>query len=220
MPLVPFVGPSYKLNTPESDVQRVVNMYPVANEVQGGKTGVYLEAIPGLDVFSPVPAPPPPAEGGPWLYYPTEGEGPVSLAPIHKQAGEGYSAISGPPEPFSYGVGVTDDAGGGNNTNSVVDVIIPLYSGNAIPTEGQYTWEPADGSGIVPTFSTENPSGGAWVGPTMVVGLSAYGVGEWAGGVLTLYANNDPDSGQWTIITFLPSGFIYPPVSVYYGPLA
>lgn len=49
--MVPFVGPSYELNT-RADVQRVVNLYPVANEVAGGKADSYLESVPGLDVFS------------------------------------------------------------------------------------------------------------------------------------------------------------------------
>lgn len=57
---VPFVGPSYKLDTLEADCQRVVNMYPAADEVGGGKTGVYLESIPGLDLFSPEAPPTPP----------------------------------------------------------------------------------------------------------------------------------------------------------------
>lgn len=57
--MVPFVGPSYALAT-RGDVQRVVNLYPVAAEVIGGKTDTYLASVPGLDVFSPAPAP-----GGP-----------------------------------------------------------------------------------------------------------------------------------------------------------
>lgn len=53
--MVPFVGPSYELNTRDADVQRAVNLYPVANEVIGGKAESYLESIPGLDVFSADP---------------------------------------------------------------------------------------------------------------------------------------------------------------------
>lgn len=49
---VPFVGPSYTLNTRKADVQRTVNMFPVANEVAGGKSAAYLESVPGLVVFS------------------------------------------------------------------------------------------------------------------------------------------------------------------------
>lgn len=57
---VPFVGPSYTLNTRKADVQRTVNMFPVANEVAGGKSAAYLESVPGLVVFSPDAPPPPP----------------------------------------------------------------------------------------------------------------------------------------------------------------
>jgi hypothetical protein len=47
-----FVGPSYNLNTRGADVQRVVNMFPVVNEVKGGKNFAYLDAVPGLVRFS------------------------------------------------------------------------------------------------------------------------------------------------------------------------
>ena len=53
--MVPFVGPSYHLATRKADVQRSVNLFPVMNEVVGGKTEAYLQAVPGLDVFSAVP---------------------------------------------------------------------------------------------------------------------------------------------------------------------
>lgn len=53
--MVPFVGPTYELQT-RADVQRVINMYPVMNEVIGGKSEAYLESVPGLEVFSPAPA--------------------------------------------------------------------------------------------------------------------------------------------------------------------
>jgi len=49
---VPIIGPSYDLATPKADVQRTVNMFPVMNEVVGGKTGAYFQQVPGLDVFS------------------------------------------------------------------------------------------------------------------------------------------------------------------------
>lgn len=58
--MVPFVGPSYHLATRKADVQRAVNLYPVQNEVVGGKTGSYLQAVAGLDLFSAPYVPPPP----------------------------------------------------------------------------------------------------------------------------------------------------------------
>lgn len=172
----------------------------------------------------------PPPAGGPWLFYPEEGEGlDISRAPIHKRTYE-YMPITGAPEPFVHGVGVVDSSGGSpsDNVESVTDLWIPLYSTNGIPTPGQYTWEPASGSSIEPIFSDEDPSGAVWAAgtpaPTMFVSLSSLGgpVIGWAGGVLTLYAGNNTDTGagETTIITFLSSSFVYPPVSVYYGPLA
>ena len=57
--MIPFVGPSYQLNTRKADVQRTVNMFVVRNEATGGKSAMYLESIPGLVVFSePVAAVP------------------------------------------------------------------------------------------------------------------------------------------------------------------
>jgi hypothetical protein len=47
-----FVGPSYHLNVRKADVQRVVNMFPVVNEVAGSKSVAYLESTPGLVGFS------------------------------------------------------------------------------------------------------------------------------------------------------------------------
>lgn len=51
--MIPFVGPSYHLDTREADVQRTVNMYLVMNEVEGGRTPRHLKSVPGLVTFSP-----------------------------------------------------------------------------------------------------------------------------------------------------------------------
>lgn len=47
-----FVGPSYVLHARKADVQRSVNMFPVINEINGGKSVAYLESVPGLTPFS------------------------------------------------------------------------------------------------------------------------------------------------------------------------
>ncbi len=49
---VPFVGPSYKLNTRRADVQRVVNLYVAPNESGSSKTPTMLKSIPGLVQFA------------------------------------------------------------------------------------------------------------------------------------------------------------------------
>lgn len=55
--MVPFVGPSYQLETRTAAVQRTVNLYPVVSEVPDGKASTHLRSVPGLTVFSPIPAP-------------------------------------------------------------------------------------------------------------------------------------------------------------------
>jgi hypothetical protein len=89
MTMIPFVGPSYKLQLLNADCQRVVNMYPVANEVGGGATGVYLESIPGLDVFSAVPAPP--GFGIGWMSPPQDNNDPLTATVTE----EGFDNFTG-----------------------------------------------------------------------------------------------------------------------------
>lgn len=50
--MIKFVGGSYQLNTRKADVQRAVNLMPVANEMPGGKSVAYLDSTPGLTAFS------------------------------------------------------------------------------------------------------------------------------------------------------------------------
>lgn len=49
---IPFVGPSYNINTRKADVQRSINLFAVFNEVPGGKSIAYLDSVPGLSPFS------------------------------------------------------------------------------------------------------------------------------------------------------------------------
>lgn len=49
---IPFVGPSYTLDTRTADVQRVVNLYVAPNESGSAKTGLMLKSIPGLLNFA------------------------------------------------------------------------------------------------------------------------------------------------------------------------
>lgn len=50
--MVPFVGPSYQLNTRSADVQRSINMRPVPVESGTGASGFMLQSNPGMRVFS------------------------------------------------------------------------------------------------------------------------------------------------------------------------
>lgn len=57
---VPFVGGTGELMRKVADVQRTINMCPTPVESGNGKSGVFLESIPGLTAFSEMPPPPPP----------------------------------------------------------------------------------------------------------------------------------------------------------------
>ncbi len=46
--MIPFVGPSYRLDLPKVDAQRSVNLYPSIVESGNGKAPVILRSIPGL----------------------------------------------------------------------------------------------------------------------------------------------------------------------------
>lgn len=179
---------------------------------------------------------------GPWLYFNTHDEA-ESQAPMYVQFGSSFTTLTADDrEPFAYGVGVSNNDGSGQNNGSQSTMWVPLYYAGlgggddgslpTLPVEGtHYTWEPADPESlVVPRFTLDDPSGGAWEGAathflTLELDGGFGGAGlliGWGGGVLTLYANNDPvgGAGQQTIITFLPSSFVYPPVSAIYGPLA
>jgi len=55
--MVPFVGPSHPLALDRVDLQRSINMYPVAAEQVGEKSEAHLVSAPGLVLFSGEPAP-------------------------------------------------------------------------------------------------------------------------------------------------------------------
>lgn len=52
MPQINFVGPSYTMPDRQWDYQRTVNMYPVVDESQQGKTIAALVSVPGLTQFA------------------------------------------------------------------------------------------------------------------------------------------------------------------------
>lgn len=65
---VPFVGGSYPLRRKKADVQRSINLMPTPIESGSGKSGNYLQSIPGLTQFSDAPPLPP---NPPVFYYQT-----------------------------------------------------------------------------------------------------------------------------------------------------
>ncbi len=159
---------------------------------------------------------PPPVENSPWLFYNPGG----NAEPICMNLA-GYLP-SGPAIDFADGVGCVNDNGSGQNEVTVAggSFQMPIYSLNATPGPGEYTWAPAGASPIAPTLHEGNPSPGNWPTATHYVDFSGFSNGQfigWAGGILTLYSGNDTSGNSgMTIITFLPSSFVYPPVSVEY----
>lgn len=204
--LIPFVGPSYDLDTGKADRQRSVNLFPVANEVAGGKTGSYLQSVPGLDVFSAAPPPPPPPHvctGGPvWQ---------DSTLPLlnYQCAAYGNGA-------FVAG-GVT--VGSAKNSAVSVDGISWFLSSNQAPLPikmGRLVF----GNGIF--FANDNdgaafassPNGSFWtalsaLNSIVITAGIAFGAGQF---VVTDNVSNrvlatDGLGGGWNIHA-LPSGFI------------
>lgn len=60
---LPFIGPSYHLESRPSGVQRTINMVPVPEEPGNERTAWVFKDVPGLVVFNePAPPPPPPSD--------------------------------------------------------------------------------------------------------------------------------------------------------------
>lgn len=165
--------------------------------------------------------------GGPWLFF----DGDLPQAPIFIEFGSAIDITGLTPVPFTDGVGVVNSDGSGSNTVNVQDVLIPLYSENEFPTEVQYTWAPVAEAPEdpeappypVPGFGDfpSNPYPTDWANATHVLRLNPGGfsvtLSGWPGGVFTLFTNNDATGASGaTVITFLATGFGYPPVSIEY----
>jgi hypothetical protein len=56
---IPFIGGSYELKRKKADVQRSVNLMPTPIESGSGKSGQFLQSIPGLTEFSGLYVAPP-----------------------------------------------------------------------------------------------------------------------------------------------------------------
>jgi hypothetical protein len=50
--MIPFIGPSYQLDTRKADTQRSVNLFLKSVESGTGKARYILESVPGLDLFA------------------------------------------------------------------------------------------------------------------------------------------------------------------------
>lgn len=52
MPIIPFVGPSYQMDARSFDVQRSINLYPLASETKTSKSITALRSTPGLELYA------------------------------------------------------------------------------------------------------------------------------------------------------------------------
>lgn len=210
---IPFIGPSYALDTGKADRQRVINMFPVANEVAGGKTGSYFQSVPGLDVFSAPYVPPPPhiCTDGPewsatvigtanWHYsaYGTPDSDPTFIA-IGQNAGTGNAVIA-----VSDDLGATwatpTDIGnfGGSAGQAAYGASLFLVALNAI----NYATSPDGVTWTTRTWPSAFPSGFVYGGGLFVVMANSGSVIRVSSDGLAWASATNPLSGDFTCIAY------------------
>jgi hypothetical protein len=182
---IPFVGPSYNLESRPASVQRTINLVPVPQEPGNERTAWVFKDVPGLVLVQDFAG-----GGGPgnWLGYNDGDFGPGMVDTFSV-----YQAL-GTPVAFLDGTSFSNSVNSGGSTS----VFVPLSGGSAeAPTlvEG-VTWFPEVASDPVPTISTTDPSGGTWAGFTWVLEATASGfvvLGDSTGTtVITLTVDGAP----------------------------
>jgi hypothetical protein len=128
--MIPFVGGSYTLDVRKADVQRTVNLFPVASENAGSAAPTYLQSIPGLDVFSDVPLP----SSTLWLdtFDGADGTDLLDHAQNIPLNGSVWASFGETGHPFLNGAGSTRSTTGNGRpgaASSFSDAQIPLQSG-------------------------------------------------------------------------------------------
>jgi hypothetical protein len=160
---IPFVGPSYNLESRPASVQRTINLVPVPQEPGNERTSWVFKDAPGLVLVQDF------AGGGPgdWLGYDDGGFGPGMVNDASQ-----FQAL-GTPVAFEDGVTFSNSV----TSNGGTSVYVPLSGGSAeAPTlvEG-VTWFPEVQSDPAPTITTTDPSSGTWTGFTWVLEATASG---------------------------------------------
>lgn len=153
---IPFVGPTYNLETREAAVQRTINMEPHPQEPGNERTSWVFKDVPGLVLVTDFAV----VASGDWLGYDDGGFGPIMYD-------DGIFQALGTPVAFSDGTSFSHtNFTGGDGTAHV-----PLSGGSAeAPTlvEG-VTWFPSNDGDPAPMISATDPSGGVWTGYTWVL---------------------------------------------------
>lgn len=213
---IPFIGPTYPLESAPASVQDTVNLRPVPIEPGNERTAWVFQDVPGLVRAVAIDDWP---GGGieAWLTFDVEDD----TEPIYMTLGSFGAA--GDPLPWVDGVSRVSDNGGGSNDSTQIGsgLYVPLFSNSEIPTIQSVTpdvsgyWLPASGNPLTPSITDVDPSSGVWSQANRFVhfaGSSGADFAGWAGGILLLSDGAD----QLTVITFLPSTSFYPPLSVEY----
>jgi hypothetical protein len=163
---IPFIGPTYNLESRPSGVQRTINLIPHPQEPGNERTGWVFKDVPGLVLVQDFSGS---QEAGDWLGYDTDGFGPSMVD------GDSTGAFQplGTPVPFEVGVSMfNSDFVSGSPT-----VHIPLFGGTpTAPTLVEdVTWFPENPGDPAPTITATNPSGGVWSGYTWVIEFASSG---------------------------------------------
>jgi hypothetical protein len=180
---IPFVGPSYNLESRPASVQRTINLVPVPQEPGNERTAWVFKDVPGLVLMQDF-AGGGSGEPGPWLGYNDGGNGPIMM----DEAGAFQALVT--PVPHEVGVSFANTAY--NNTDGIVHVPFSGGTEEAPAFVEGVTWFPELSGAPAPTISTDDPSGGVWTGYSWVMRAThdGYVLLQGPGGELTVVTVN------------------------------
>lgn len=194
---IPFVGPTYPLESKPASVQQTVGMYPVPIETQNERVTWVFKDIPGLventEAWPDVPA------AADWLGYNFDDLGPT-------QRSFGIFAPLGTAVPWSDGTSFTNS----QSTNDDV-VYVPLLGGTTPPPDvvENTNWFPVVPLSDPPVFlPSEFDGDGQWSGHSWVLqGTTS--------GYIVLQGLTGPTTITFTIVP--TGGTNYDGASLLYG---
>jgi hypothetical protein len=181
---IPFVGPSYNLESRPASVQRTINLVPVPQEPGNERTSWVFADAPGLVLMQDFAG-----GGGPgdWLGFNFESYGPLMFD-------NGTYVQLGTAVAFEDGVSFSRT----NTSSNDGTVHIPFSGGSEeapVLVESQ-TWFPSNPGDPAPTFDLSDPSGGTWSGFTWVMhsDVTGYVILEGLDGNLTVVTITSADT--------------------------
>lgn len=187
---IPFVGPSYDLESRPSGVQRTVNLIPHPQEPGNERTAWVFKDVDGLEVFASFQS----GVASDWLGYNVDDFGPAM------QNFGVFAPLSAPPVPWVGGTLFSNLF-----ANNIDTVWVPL-SGGAATVETlpaiveNVNWFPATPGGTPPEINpmpAGDPSDGIWTGNDWVINgtASGYILLEGPSGVTTITFVINPGGG-------------------------